>query len=126
VIDVAGGDKIPRKRGQGLVQADLLLINKTDLAPFVGADLDVMERDARLVRGGAPFLFSDCRAGHGMAAVVGHLEAARSAWLGNTADRGNRRGGTGTDDPGHVDRADDHAHTHEVGVARIHRVPDTA
>ena len=67
VIDVAGGDKIPRKRGPGLILADLLVINKTDLAPFVGADLAVMERDARLVRGNAPFRFTDCRAGIGRA-----------------------------------------------------------
>ena len=79
VIDVAGGDKIPRKRGQGLVQADLLVINKTDLAPFVGADLGVMERDARLVRDNGPFLFTDCRAGLGIEAVVEHLERARAA-----------------------------------------------
>ena len=79
VIDVAGGDKIPRKRGQGLVQADLLVINKTDLAPFVGADLGVMERDARLVRDNGPFLFTDCRAGQGIEAVVAHLERASAA-----------------------------------------------
>ena len=86
VIDVAGGDKIPRKRGQGLVQADLLVINKTDLAPFVGADLGIMERDARLVRDNRPFLFTDCRAGQGMDAVVEHLERARTV-VGN----GDRR-----------------------------------
>jgi len=87
VIDVAGGDKIPRKRGQGLVQADLLVINKTDLAPFVGADLAIMERDARLVRDDGPFLFTDCRAAQGMEAVIAHLELARAA-----AGGGNRTG----------------------------------
>jgi urease accessory protein len=81
VIDVAGGDKIPRKRGPGLIQADLLVINKTDLAPYVGADLAVMERDARLVRGEGPFLFTDCRDGIGIDAVVDHLLAARLAHL---------------------------------------------
>ena len=81
VIDVAGGDKIPRKRGPGLILADLLVINKTDLAPYVGADLGVMERDARLVRGDRPFLFTDCRAGLGLDAVVSHLERARLAHL---------------------------------------------
>ena len=87
VIDVAGGDKIPRKRGQGLVQADLLVINKTDLAPFVGADLAIMDRDARLVRDNGPFLFTDCRAGQGIEAVIEHLERAAAA-----AEVGNRRG----------------------------------
>ena len=77
VIDVAGGDKIPRKRGAGVNLADLLVINKTDLAPYVGADLSVMERDARGVRGSAPFLFTDCRHGVGLDAVVAHLELAR-------------------------------------------------
>jgi urease accessory protein len=77
VIDVAGGDKIPRKRGPGLILADLLVINKTDLAPYVGADLAVMERDARLIRGDRPFVFSDCRAGIGIEAVAAHLLNAR-------------------------------------------------
>jgi urease accessory protein len=74
VIDVAGGDKIPRKRGPGLIQADLLVINKVDLAPYVGASLDVMERDARLVRGGRPFLFTNCRSGAGIADVLGMIQ----------------------------------------------------
>ncbi len=73
VIDVAGGDKIPRKRGPGLVQADLLVINKVDLAPYVGASLEVMERDARLVRGGRPFLFTNCRTGEGVDAVLSYI-----------------------------------------------------
>ena len=81
VIDVAGGDKIPRKRGQGLIKADLLVINKTDLAPFVGADLGVMRRDALLVREGRPFLFTDCRAGVGLDPVAAHLEQARISHL---------------------------------------------
>ena len=86
VIDVAGGDKIPRKRGPGLILADLLVINKTDLAPHVGADLAVMDRDARLVRGDRPSLFTDCRAGIGIEAVAAHLLGAR---LGHLA--GDRR-----------------------------------
>jgi urease accessory protein len=81
VMDVAGGDKIPRKRGPGLILADLLVINKTDLAPYVGADLDVMEHDARLIRGDRPFLFTDCRAGVGIDAVAEHLLSARRARL---------------------------------------------
>jgi len=76
VIDVAGGDKIPRKRGPGLIQADLLVINKVDLAPYVGASLEVMERDARLVRGGRPFLFTNCRTGVGLRAVCDAIEQA--------------------------------------------------
>ena len=76
VIDVAGGDKIPRKRGPGLIQADLLVINKTDLAPHVGASLEVMERDSRLVRGERPFLFTNCRAGEGLGAVLGAITGA--------------------------------------------------
>ncbi|HEU0022969.1 MAG TPA: urease accessory protein UreG [Dehalococcoidia bacterium] len=70
VIDVAAGDKIPRKRGQGITQTDLLVINKFDLAPHVGADLEVMRRDAGLVRGGRPFLFTNCRTGEGVDAVI--------------------------------------------------------
>ena len=70
VIDVAAGDKIPRKRGQGITQTDLLVINKTDLAPYVGADLGVMRRDAELVRGGKPFLFTNCRTGEGVDQVL--------------------------------------------------------
>jgi urease accessory protein len=76
VIDVAGGDKIPRKRGPGLVQADLLVINKTDLAPYVGASLEVMERDALLVRGERPFLFTNCRTGEGVDAVLAYITQA--------------------------------------------------
>jgi urease accessory protein len=75
VIDVAGGDKIPRKRGPGLVRADLLVINKVDLAPYVGASLAVMERDARLVRGAGPFLFTNCRTGDGVVAVCDVIRA---------------------------------------------------
>jgi urease accessory protein len=78
VIDVAGGDKIPRKRGPGLILCDLLVINKTDLAPYVGADLERMDRDSRAIRAGAPYLFTDCRAGIGLDAVVRHLEGARA------------------------------------------------
>jgi urease accessory protein len=76
VIDVAGGDKIPRKRGPGLVLADLLVINKVDLAPHVGADLEVMRRDSHVVREGRPFVVTNCRTGVGVEAVVSFLEAA--------------------------------------------------
>ena len=70
VIDVAGGDKIPRKGGPGITRSDLLVINKTDLAPYVGADLGVMDRDARLMRGNKPFVFTNLKAGEGVDSVV--------------------------------------------------------
>ena len=70
VIDVAGGDKVPRKRGGGITRTDLLVINKTDLAPHVGASLEVMARDAALVRGDKPFVFTNCRTGEGVDQVA--------------------------------------------------------
>src|SRR5215470_15530822 len=70
VIDVAAGDKIPRKNGPGISQSDILVINKTDLAPHVEADLDVMARDAHLMRGDKPFLFTNCKTGEGISALV--------------------------------------------------------
>jgi urease accessory protein len=70
VIDVAAGDKIPRKNGPGITQSDILVINKTDLAPYVGASLEVMECDSRLMRGGKPFLFTNCKTGEGIPALV--------------------------------------------------------
>jgi urease accessory protein len=70
VIDVAEGDKIPRKGGPGIMRSDLLVINKIDLAPYVGADLGVMERDARRMRGVRPFVFTNLREGDGADAVV--------------------------------------------------------
>src|SRR6266478_8966306 len=70
VIDVAAGDKIPRKNGPGITQSDILVINKTDLAPHVGASLEVMEHDSRLMRGDKPFLFTNCRTGEGIAELV--------------------------------------------------------
>jgi urease accessory protein len=70
VIDVAEGDKIPRKGGPGITRSDLLVINKIDLAPYVGASLEVMERDSKLMRGERPFVFTDIRAGKGVDRVV--------------------------------------------------------
>ncbi len=70
VIDVSGGDKIPRKGGPGVTRSDLLLINKTDLAPQVGADLGVMARDARAMRGERPFLFTNLKRGDGLQDVI--------------------------------------------------------
>jgi urease accessory protein len=70
VIDVAAGDKIPRKNGPGISQSDILVINKTDLAPYVHASLEVMAADSRLVRGGKPFVFTNCLSSEGIADVV--------------------------------------------------------
>jgi urease accessory protein len=70
VIDVAGGDKIPRKGGPGITKSDLLVINKTDLAPYVGADLDVMERDTQNMRGVKPFVFTNLKHQEGLPAVI--------------------------------------------------------
>src|SRR6187431_35255 len=73
VIDVAGGDKIPRKGGPGITQSDLLVINKTDLAPLIGADLDVMARDSRAMRGDGPFVFAQVTNGIGVRAIADEL-----------------------------------------------------
>ena len=70
VIDVAAGDKIPRKGGPGITRSDLLVINKTDLAPLVGASLEVMDRDARRMRGDRPFVFTNLKAGDGIDRVA--------------------------------------------------------
>jgi len=70
VIDVAGGEKIPRKGGPGITRSDLLIINKTDLAPHVGANLEVMANDAKRQRGERPFLFTNLRSGEGVAQVI--------------------------------------------------------
>ena len=74
VIDVAEGDKIPRKGGPGITRSDLLVINKIDLAPYVGADLSVMERDSRKMRGDRTFLFTDIRSGSGVDAVIAWIQ----------------------------------------------------
>jgi len=74
VIDVAAGDKIPRKNGPGITQSDILVINKTDLAPYVGASLEVMETDSRAMRGGAPFVFTNCKTGEGIDELVNLIE----------------------------------------------------
>lgn len=79
VIDVAQGDKIPRKRGPGVLQSHLLVINKTDLAPHVHASLEVMDRDAKRFRGERPFVFTNCMTGEGLDAVVAHISGAARA-----------------------------------------------
>jgi urease accessory protein len=76
VIDVAGGDKIPRKGGPGITQSDLLVINKTDLAVAVGADLKVMERDTLKMRGEGPFVFAQVKHGVGVDEIIQHLHHA--------------------------------------------------
>jgi urease accessory protein len=75
VIDVAAGDKIPRKGGPGITKSDLLVINKIDLAPMVGASLEVMERDARKMRGARPFVFSNLKTGQGLDSIVSFIES---------------------------------------------------
>ncbi len=74
VIDVAAGDKIPRKGGPGITKSDLLVINKIDLAPMVGASLEVMDRDARKMRGARPFVFSNLKNGQGLRDIVAFIE----------------------------------------------------
>ena len=73
VIDVAGGDKIPRKGGPGITQSDLLVINKTDLAEAIGADLDVMARDSKRMRGPGPFVFAQVKHGVGIDEIIDHI-----------------------------------------------------
>ena len=76
VVDVAGGDKVPRKGGPGVTRSDLLVINKIDLAPHVGADLSVMDRDARAIRGGKPILFTNLKTGEGLDGVIDWIRHA--------------------------------------------------
>jgi urease accessory protein len=85
VIDVSGGDKIPRKGGPGITQSDLLVINKTDLAPLVGADLGVMERDSRRMRGDGPFVFAQVVHGIGLREIADHM---LQSWRAATARPG--------------------------------------
>lgn len=73
IIDVSGGDKYPRKRGLGIETSDLLVINKIDIAPYIGADLSVMERDAKIIRGNRPFVFVNSKTGQGVNAVADHI-----------------------------------------------------
>ncbi len=73
IIDVTGGDKYPRKRGLGTENCDLLVINKIDIAPYVGADLGIMDRDAKIVRGDKPYVFVNCKTGQGVKEVTDHI-----------------------------------------------------
>jgi urease accessory protein len=87
VIDVAGGEKIPRKGGPGITRSNLLLINKTDLAPYVGASLEIMEADTRRMRGERPYIFTDLKSGAGLDAVI--------AWIATRLDEARARQYTG-------------------------------
>ncbi len=94
VIDVADGEKIPRKGGPGITRSDLLVINKIDLAPYVGASLEVMERDTRRMRGERPFVFSNLRAGQGIEQIVAFIEHQ------GMLEEGRRAGSTAAESSG--------------------------
>jgi urease accessory protein len=119
VIDVAEGDKIPRKGGPGIMRSDLLVINKIDLAPYVGASLEVMDRDSRRMRGERPFIFTNLRAGVGLDRVVNWLEEK----LNHPADA--RRALIDAHAPYAAHRHDHgHSHDHEHSHDRSHTHDD--
>jgi urease accessory protein len=123
VIDVAEGDKIPRKGGPGIMRSDLLVINKIDLAPYVGASLDVMDGDSRRMRGERPFIFTNLRAGVGLDRVVNWLEeklqhpadARRPLIDAHAPYAGHRHEHGHSHDHGH-EHADEGGHGHHRGA----------
>ena len=123
VIDVAEGDKIPRKGGPGIMRSDLLVINKIDLAPYVGASLDVMDGDSRRMRGERPFIFTNLRAGVGLDRVVNWLEeklqhpadARRPLIDAHAPYAGHRHEHGHSHDHGH-EHADEGGHGHARGA----------
>ena len=118
VIDVAEGDKIPRKGGPGIMRSDLLVINKIDLAPYVGASLEVMDRDSRKMRGERPFLFTNLRDAVGLDEVVAWLEH-KTRIRNHVASIDAHAPYVGR--PHSHDHGDDHGHAHSHGVP--HDVP---
>jgi urease accessory protein len=111
VIDVSGGDKIPRKGGPGIRRSGLLVINKIDLAPMVGASLDVMDRDSRRQRGDRPFVFANMKTGEGVPEIV--------AWLNAERAKGLTASGTPPFTP-HSHSHEDEEHTHDGGHSHSH------
>jgi len=115
VIDVAGGDKIPRKGGPGIIRSSLLVINKIDLAPHVGASLEVMDRDARKMRGDRPFIFTNLKSEEGLDRVIGwvdaHLKLESRRTLGSVEQPLHLTGGKHTHGEEH--------HHHHHGDARL-------
>jgi urease accessory protein len=118
VIDVSGGDKIPRKGGPGIRRSGLLVINKIDLAPYVGASLEVMDRDSRRMRGDLPFVFTNLKTGEGLDRVMAWLEEQRSRGLtasGRPPIVPHSHSHDDADHEGHahgVHHHDDHTHSH--------------
>lgn len=115
VIDVSGGDKIPRKGGPGIKRSGLLVINKIDLAPHVGASLEVMERDSKRQRGDRPFVFTNLKTGEGLDRVIQWLTEQRAAGL--TAS------GRPPIVPHSHSHDDDHAHAHDHHPDHVHAHP---